>query len=217
MDGNFSSRLSAYMEQKGLNDNQLTLLAGLSNGLIGKAKNNGKALSLSNISKILCACPDLSAEWLLTGVGHMLKTQSGNEAVANYTSDRSGIPLIPVEAMAGFFTGEVIDYDHDCERLRIPGIKADFVVPVSGDSMEPKFYSGDLVACQMVHLSDSFFQWGKVYVIDTNQGVLIKKVKRGTLPGSIILISENPDYDAVEISAADIYHIALVKATVRFT
>lgn len=210
-------RLKEYIDYKGITISAFEKSTGMSNASFGKQLKQKKAIGTDRLENIINTYPDISAEWLLTGEGPMLKTQSGNEAVANYTSDRSGIPLIPVEAMAGFFTGEVIDYDHDCERLRIPGIKADFVVPVSGDSMEPKFYSGDLVACQMVNLSDSFFQWGKVYVIDTNQGVLIKKVKRGTLPGSITLISENPDYDAVEISAADIYHIALVKATVRFT
>ena len=117
--------------------------------------------------------------------------------------------------MAGFFTGEVSVNERDCERLNIPGLKADFVVPVSGDSMEPKYFSGDMVACQMVYLSDLFFQWGKVYVIDTNQGVLLKKVKKGSSPDCITLVSENPEYDNIELPRSDIHHIALVKGLVR--
>lgn len=178
-------------------------------------KRQGKP-SFDVVEKI-CAIENLNPTWLITGKGEMLK-DTRERIIAVQSEDlNSGIPLIPVEAMAGFFTGEVSEYDRDCERLQIPGIKADFVVPVSGDSMEPKYYSGDLVACQMVNLSDIFFQWGKVYVIDTNQGVLIKKVKRSSKPGFILLISENPEYDTVEIPCSNIYHISMVKAIVRFT
>lgn len=81
--------------------------------------------------------------------------------------------------------------------------------------MEPKYFSGDYVACQMVYLSDLFFQWGKVYVIDTRQGVLLKRVKRGPSKESIMLISENSNYDPVELPITDIYHIALVRGLVR--
>lgn len=213
----FISRLAKFMQEKGINDNQITIAAGLSNGLIGKAKVSGKGMTAANIEKILRAYPQLSPEWLLTGNGEMLKDRRDKVNAMQSDNTGNGIPLIPIDAMAGFFTGEVTDYDKNCKRLNIPGIKADFVVPVSGDSMEPKYFSGDLVACQMVNLSDLFFQWGKVYVIDTDQGVLIKKVKRSKNAGHITLVSENPDYDDIEVQYSHIYHISLVKAIVRFT
>ena len=72
---NFIERLQEYMANKGINDNQMTVAAGLSVGLLGKAKNAGKGMSSLNIEKILCAYPDLSAEWLLTGRGEMLKNE----------------------------------------------------------------------------------------------------------------------------------------------
>lgn len=205
------------MEINGINDNQITVAAGLSNGLIGKAKAGGKGMTAPNIEKILCAYPQLSPEWLLTGAGEMLKDTREKIDAVQSNDKKNGIPLIPIEAMAGFLSGEVLDCERDCETLRIPGMKADFVVPVSGDSMEPKYYSGDLVACQIVNLSDIFFQWGKVYVIDTDQGVLIKKVKRSNRDGHITLVSENPDYDDIDLPCSHIYHISLVKAIVRFT
>ena len=96
-------------------------------------------------------------------------------------------------------------------------MKADFAIPVSGDSMTPLYLSGDMVICQFVNLSDMFFQWGKVYVINTNQGVLIKKVRPGISGSSIKLISENPDYDPIDLPLSDIYQIALVKGLVRLT
>lgn len=72
-DMNFIERLQYFMEKKGINDNQMTVNAGLSVGLIGKAKVSGKGMSSMNIEKILLAYPELSADWLLTGAGSMLK------------------------------------------------------------------------------------------------------------------------------------------------
>ena len=164
-----------------------------------------------NIEKILLSYPELNPSWLLTGRGNMISSPDSITA----PEPARGIPLIPIEAMAGFLSGEVNVNDSDCERLNIPGLKADFVIPVSGDSMEPRYFSGDFVACQTVSLNDTFFQWGKVYVIDTNQGVLLKKVKKSTDSDSVMLISENPEYDPIRMPLVNIYHIALVKGLVR--
>ena len=81
--------------------------------------------------------------------------------------------------------------------------------------MIPKYYSGDLVACKYLPLSDIFFQWGKVYVLDTNQGVLIKEVRRGSSDKTIKLISENPKYEPFEIFRNSIYNIAIVQGLIR--
>lgn len=165
---------------------------------------------------IFAKCEGVSSEWLLTGEGPMLKVESETSYISQNINP-TGIPLIPAKAMAGFFTGEVLINESDCERISVPGIKADFAIPVSGDSMTPMYQSGDMVICQFVNLSDMFFQWGKVYVINTNQGVLLKKVRPGTPGASIKLVSENPNYDPIDLPLEDIYQIALVKGLVRLT
>ncbi|NBJ09241.1 MULTISPECIES: helix-turn-helix transcriptional regulator [Muribaculaceae] len=165
--------------------------------------------------KITTTFPNVSGEWLLTGEGPMFKRESDDMPYENQPLPPDSIPLIPAKAMAGFFTGEVVVDESECERIRIPGIKADFAIPVSGDSMTPLYQSGDMVICQFVNLSDMFFQWGKVYVINTNQGVLLKKVRPGSDKHFIKLISENSDYDPIDLPLADIYQIALVKGLVR--
>lgn len=78
----FIERLQYFMEHFGINDNQLTVDAGLSVGLIGKAKKTGKAMNSSNIEKILNAYPELNPEWLMLGSGEMIrevKPMSGDE------------------------------------------------------------------------------------------------------------------------------------------
>lgn len=70
---NFFERLGKYMEYKGLNDNSLSNKAGIPNGLIRKARMRG-SLSGKNMSKLINNCEDLSADWLFTGKGDMLKS-----------------------------------------------------------------------------------------------------------------------------------------------
>lgn len=66
-------RLDKYMKYKGLNDNQLTVLAQLSVGSLGKQRKGSRGLSVESIAKILSACPDLNSDWLLIEKGDMLK------------------------------------------------------------------------------------------------------------------------------------------------
>lgn len=70
---NFFTRLDAFMKYKGLNDNKITVQAGIAVGTLGKQRRGGKGLSYESISKILRTYPDLSTEWLITGRGEMLK------------------------------------------------------------------------------------------------------------------------------------------------
>lgn len=73
--GKIIERLRLFMENRGINDNQMTVKANLPIGLIGKAKKNGTNLSADSIEKILHAYPMLSATWLMTGAGDMLTNQ----------------------------------------------------------------------------------------------------------------------------------------------
>ena len=67
----FIDRLEFFMKTEGLNSNSLTVAAGLSHGLIGKALKNRSSMNSDSIERILCAYTYLSAEWLMTGKGTM--------------------------------------------------------------------------------------------------------------------------------------------------
>ncbi len=217
----FFSRLDNYMKINGLNDNKLTIETGISNGLIGKARKRG-SLSQENISKILERYPELDANWLFTGIGEMIKTNTisiVNEPKSIYnktsTTPQNGIPLIPIEAMAGYTTGSMQIMEYDTERFVVPTFKgADYLIGVRGSSMYPKYNSGDIVACKHLNL-DTFFQWNKVYVIDTIQGALIKRVCKGSTDESVLIVSDNPKFEPFELHRSEINALAIVMGVIR--
>lgn len=213
----FISRLAEFMKQQGINDNQMTVSAGLSVGLLGKAKSGGKGMASNNIEKILSAYPDLSAEWLMTGEGPMLKSKKANDYIDLNNEDIiiETRPRIPLDAAAGALSVIVQSVSEaQCERLpvisRFP--QYDFTIMVKGDSMEPEFHSGDEIACRFID-EPSFIQWGRPHVLDTNQGIVLKRIYNR--PDAILCRSDNNFYEDFEIPKKDIYHIALVVGSVR--
>lgn len=173
-------------------------------------KRQGKP-SFDVVEKV-SALAEINIDWLITGKGDMLKSSKGIKP----TKDGTGIPLIPVEAMAGCFTGSQTILLQECDHYVVPAFKnADFLIYVRGDSMQPRYFSGDMVACKMLSPTDLFFQWGKVYVLDTDQGALIKKIEQGTDDETITLVSENENYKPFQIPRRAVYHIAIVMGLIR--
>lgn len=172
----------------------------------------------------MCQEFKISSIWLLTGEGSMLRTAekpqsdvvSSESEIKPTTSPSEGIPLIPISAMAGAFTGEQTVLEYECERFIVPTFKgAEFLISVRGSSMYPKYNSGDIVACKRVPLEGIFFQWNKVYVLDTDQGPLIKRVKPGSDENHILIVSDNTNYEPFELHLSSIYNVALVLGVIR--
>ena len=85
----FFDRLDKYMEYSGLNDNKLTVLAQLSGGALGKQRKGGRGLAVESIARNLHTCPDLNAEWLMTGNGDMLKkVWRGDKIIPDMTMEQ---------------------------------------------------------------------------------------------------------------------------------
>lgn len=131
---------------------------------------------------------------------------------------QKGIPLIPIDAMAGFGEGSTQVMNYDTQMYVVPEfteLNVDFMIRVKGSSMYPKYNSGDLVACKKLFKNDIFFQWNKVYVLDTIQGALVKRVKKGIDKEHLLLISDNQTYDPIDLPWSDVFSIALVVGVIR--
>lgn len=175
-------------------------------------------VSFEIIQAIINKYINISSRWLLTGEGSMLKSKRRGEA-KSLEEDPLGIPLIPVDAMAGFGTGEIRVMDYETTHYVVPEfeeLNVDFMIRVKGSSMYPQYNSGDIVACKKLSLQDVFFQWNKVYVLDTEQGALVKRIKKGADREHILIVSDNKSYDPFELHLQEINAIALVVGVIRF-
>ncbi|MBD3748546.1 MAG: helix-turn-helix transcriptional regulator [Sphingobacteriales bacterium] len=156
---------------------------------------------------------EISYEFLMNDDLETLELNMLAEPKENY--NKNAIPLIPIDAMAGLGTGEMQVVDNGNEKYVVPIFKgSDFLIKVRGNSMYPKYNSGDIVACKKLVL-DTFFQWNKVYVLDTSQGALIKRVRKSESKDKIILFSDNADYSPFEINKSEINALALVMGVIR--
>lgn len=129
---------------------------------------------------------------------------------------QQGIPLIPFDAAAGYMSGDGVQVmEYECEHYIVPTFKgAEFLIRITGMSMYPKYASGDIVACARLPL-DTFFQWNKVYVVDSQQGILIKRIKQGRDDAHISLVSENKEFEPFELHRNELNSIALVIGLIR--
>ena len=213
--GKILLRIQEIASAEGITIGALERQIGASKGVLSRAINNGTDIQSKWIQTIVENYPQYSPRWLLTGRGDML-ADPAEPAHSAPENSPEGIPLIPLSAMAGAFTGETSVMEYECERYVIPAFKrASFLIQVKGDSMRPTYHSGDLVACQRVPMSDLFFQWNKVYVIDTNQGALVKRIKPGSDRKHLLIVSDNEKYDPFELPISSIHAVALVIGVIR--
>ena len=85
-------------------------------------------------------------------------------------------PRLPVSASAGslsqYSQGVLLE---QCEQMPIirnfPDY--DYTMFIKGNSMEPKYESGDEIA---IKKAEFVIEWGKDYVLDTEDGVIFKKI-----------------------------------------
>lgn len=215
-------RIKKIMEHLDLNFNSLGKELGYSDVVVGNIIKGRNKPSFDFINKLTQTFDWLNIVWVLTGNGEMIlgNITSDPEAeynIANSKINPKGIPLIPLDAMAGFGVGDTQVMDYETERYIVPEfdeLNVEFMIRVKGSSMYPKYNSGDIVACKKLPLG-TFFQWNKVYVLDTVQGPMIKRVKKSKLENHILIVSDNISYDPFDLHTDELYSLAIVVGVIR--
>lgn len=139
-----------------------------------------------------------------------LKTQVhyGGECTEQSDDAPKIVPLIPIRAQGGTlndFTRSVMEYD--CEKVVSPIKGADFAMTVSGDSMSPEYPSGCQILIKKID-ERIFIDWGRVYVLDTANGTIIKKLMPVDEDKSKVLcVSINPNYPSFEVSLEHVFGV----------
>ena len=144
-----------------------------------------------------------------------LSYNTGISAIHNSTPEIETRPRIPFDAAAGSLSLAIDSVPaSECEQIPIiPTFpRYDFSIIARGDSMTPEFQSGDELACAFVKES-AFIQWGRAHVLDTAQGVVLKRIFDKQT--HILCRSINNEYPDFEIPKTEIFHIAIVVGLIR--
>jgi SOS-response transcriptional repressor LexA len=92
--------------------------------------------------------------------------------------------------------------------LKAESSKSSFAVRVEGDSMEPKFHSGDLVIVD----GNRRAKGGVCVVLQKSNGQRVARIKKLSLRGRLaVLSSTNPRHPDIEVPAQDVEAFEIVK------
>lgn len=223
-------RILRFAEKLGISKREFYNKIGVSRGTL----ESKTGITEDVVAKFIAVYPEVNTEWLIRGEGDMLrggdteatKAQSDPSidesvypkgAIPISKVDMKALPLVPYEAAAGILKGGVEGVRlKDCEHVLVPFFTdADFLITISGDSMQPSFNSGDLAACKFTPAFDLFFQWGKPYIIATEEGILLKRIYNDEEKALVSFVSDNEKYPPIPFPREQIYQVARVLGVVR--
>lgn len=127
----------------------------------------------------------------------MRNGMDGPEETGAVPSD--SILVIPYGARGGTI-GDFVEgvRGYECEKVVSPVKGADYAMEVTGDSMSPDFPSGSRILIKKID-ETAFIAWNEVYVLDTPNGAVIKRVRRTEDPAVVECVSINPAYQPYRI------------------
>lgn len=203
----FKDRLQMIIENKHLNPYKIWKDTGIQRqSIMNYLKGENKPSS--DILKRLSDYLEISADWLLTGLGDMRPDAADQglvlaEKFANNVKEVDvqgmkwiSIPFIPVHARASFAESFETNV-HETESVLIPRISGinyenGRIFEVDGDSMEPTLITGERVFCEYVDPADWKYITGPVVVAFGNNMVVVKRIKENNLvKGELTLTSDN--------------------------
>lgn len=206
MEDTIKARLTAYLRYKGINKSEFGRIIGVSNAYISSIR---KSIQPDKAEKIALSFPDLDIAWLMTGEGEMIKSNTGQDFDDKPQEEVHGtvVPLLPILAHGGKLTDfECSISRYECEKVVSPIDGVDLAITISGDSMAPEYPSGSSVLIKKVN-EKAFIEWGKVYVLDTCNGTIIKQLMPHDNPSYVKCVSLNSAYPPFDLSLSYVHAI----------
>lgn len=171
-------------------------------GLINSQKDLANALCISEgtISRALKGDERFLTDSLISKLNNFVNSQS-----CDTHDNTSGILVIPTEAIAGTL-GDFSDHIslYDCEKMTSPIKGVDYAMKVAGESMSPEYPAGSVILIKKIN-ENAFIEWGKTYVLDTDNGAVVKKVYKTENPTLVECRSVNPSYQPFTIDTSFIH------------
>lgn len=198
----FKEIFKHLLQNSGITAYQMSKDTGISESLISNWK-SGRQLPKYDSLNTLADYFSVSGDYLLGRTDNPENNTNSAISLPLITSEKLSksstktiiIPFYRTPASAG--TGSWLTDDTPVEYTNVPKTEksstADFMLEVSGDSMQPKFFDGDRV---LVKNSESIYE-GEIGVFILNNESYIKKMGKGEL------ISLNPAYNPIKLTEYD--------------
>lgn len=126
---------------------------------------------------------------------------------------QTGTPYFPdVNASAGLNFLSLQNKPYSVP-ISIPNVKADAFINVFGDSMYPKYCSGEIIGIK--EIEKDMVMFGHAYVIQMKDGeAYLKYIKKGADDQHWLLVSENDHYEPREFHLKYIDKVFIIKAEI---
>ena len=204
MESTTNQRLKRIIDKSDLSVNAFAKRVDVPQTTLSNMIKRGTEPSTKTLNAVLSAFPDINPDWLLTGSGEMYLS---NKLSTTENKDARLVPLLPVAAQGGTLNDFVASVKaSECEKIISPIRDVDYAMTISGDSMAPEYPSGAHILIKKIN-EKAFIDWGRVYVLDTCNGTVIKQLFPSDNPDTLLCKSINPNYPPFEVSFSDIYAV----------
>lgn len=212
-------RISTIVEKFGNGKNTVfASLIGVSEANVRNYKNGvmPKADFLEKIARSF----DININWLLTGEGNMLSSESEKEEkLPSVNQTYEGAPYFNVDFIGGF---DLIVNDQTVNPdfyINYPPYNQPGVVwcNLTGHSMEPEISNGDIIALREVTTPIQYLPAGEIYGIVTEEYRTVKRIRLSQKEGFVRLIPSNKseEFCEQEIPISMILKVYAVLGSIR--
>lgn len=185
-------RVKMRRAEMGISQDKLATLSGLTQPTISALEKN-RANTSGSLASIASAL-GVSALWLETGLGEMIP--DGTIQGVSVNDDVYVVPLLDARGSCGngrmygeIDTSPIKISKRLLARCRITQASKLIAVNADGDSMAPYIAHEDII---LFDTGITHFQDGLIYLLDTLDGLRVKRVNR-RVDGQVILRSDSPD------------------------
>ncbi len=183
---------------------------------LSKYLNQKLPISDSLVNKIAINL-GVSKEWLTSGndlpFAKAQPAATSLHLIPAELQEFKGTPVYDIDVTAGTMPrARLFTDDQIIGSVNLPDVVSSNcrIVKVSGDSMSPVIRNGDYIAVRELSNTRQIY-WGQIYVVLLDDYRMVKYIRRHTDPQLVILRSENPNYDDIEVPRADIRELMFVQ------
>lgn len=214
-------RLKHIMMLRHLSQRALARLLKLDPSNLSKVM-TGKLPFTEGLVNRIVADLGVSKPWLKSGEGLPFEKEPLARDITLSDSPRlmtagGGVPVYDIDVTAGCRSLEqIFSETRPVGMMNIPELPADtHIVKVRGDSMSPRICNGGYVAIRHIRDPRNIF-WGQMYVVQLEEYRMVKYVRRHSDPSMVVLHSDNPAYDDMDVARADICALYIVEAVLNY-